>query len=145
MGVSQDFREVKFSDMDNMMSVSNDTLYAINFWATWCKPCVEELPYFEEAKIQYSDKKFRIILVSLDFQHEVDTKFKDFLLDRNLQNEVWYLNERKFNKFIPEIDQNWSGALPFTLFFRGKDNLRKGKEGAFKDGELNKILNELLN
>ena len=106
------------------------------FWATWCKPCVAELPYFEKLHELGEGEKFKVILISLDFQHEIDTKFKPFLEERKLKSEVWYLNERKFNKFIPTVEEGWSGALPFTLIFRAADDFRYWKEGAFKKDEL---------
>jgi len=141
---AQEYKTVKFEQIHTLMETSNDTLYIVNFWATWCKPCVEELPYFEKAYNNFANEKVKIILVSLDFQHEIETKFKGFLRERNLQNEIWYLDEKKFSKFIPKLDSKWSGALPFTLFFRGTDGLRHGMEGAFEEGSLNKKIREFI-
>src|SRR5690606_6809447 len=45
----------------------NDSIYVINFWATWCKPCIKELPAFEKIASEYADKKVKVLLVSLDF------------------------------------------------------------------------------
>ena len=42
-------------------------VYLIDFWATWCKPCIKELPAFEELNARYQDKGLKVVLVSLDF------------------------------------------------------------------------------
>ncbi len=57
----------KFEDFEYLLEKDNDTTYVINFWATWCLPCVKELPEFEEINQHFKDKKFKMILVSLDF------------------------------------------------------------------------------
>ncbi len=55
---------------EKVIRPANDTLYVVNFWATWCKPCVAELPYFEEAGEKYKSEKIKVLLVSLDFLRE---------------------------------------------------------------------------
>ncbi|HSY61235.1 MAG TPA: TlpA disulfide reductase family protein, partial [Cytophaga sp.] len=77
----------------------NDTLYVVNFWATWCGPCVAELPYFEQAAKTYAGKKIKIILINLDFSSE-EAKVAAFIKKRNLQNEVYQLNAADPNKWI---------------------------------------------
>jgi len=141
---AQDYKVVRFDDIQQIMETKNDTLYVLNFWATWCKPCVEELPFFDEMQERYQDQKMKIILISLDFQSQIESKFKPFLQQRKLKSEVWFLNESKFNKFIPQVDQNWSGALPFTLFLRESDQYRSAKEGAFLHGELKTIFDNIF-
>src|ERR1044071_5943159 len=54
---------VKFKYLDSLFHSRNDTTYLINFWATWCNPCVHELPFFEELRENYKDKKLSIILL----------------------------------------------------------------------------------
>jgi len=133
---AQEFREVQFDEVHSLLSLSNDTLYLIDFWATWCKPCVEELAYIDELTELYADRKFKVILISMDFQSQVESKFIPFLEERKLKSTVWYLNEKKFGKFIPKVEKEWSGALPFTLIFRTEDNLKLWHEGIFEKEEL---------
>ncbi|MFN8416432.1 MAG: TlpA disulfide reductase family protein [Cytophagaceae bacterium] len=108
----------------------NDTLYIVNFWATWCRPCIEELPYFEEAKKVYSDKKVKILLVNLDFLSE-SAKVEAFVTKKNLKNEVYQLSDTDANKWINQIDTTWDGAIPVTVFYQG------GKKVLFHNGALN--------
>ena len=52
-----------FNDLEKALVKENDTLYVINFWATWCAPCVKELPHFESYNNENSNKKIKVILV----------------------------------------------------------------------------------
>ncbi|WP_397363459.1 redoxin domain-containing protein [Olleya sp. R77988] len=91
--------------------------YVINFWATWCAPCVKELPYFEKLNANYLDKKVEVILVSLDFPKHIDTKLKPFLKKQKLKSEVILLDDVDSNTWIPKVDKDWSGAIPATIIY----------------------------
>lgn len=107
----------------------DNTLYVVNFWATWCKPCIEELPYFEEIGKKYADKNVKILLVSLDFVSEKE-KVSKFVERKNLQNEVYLLNAGNPNTWIDKIEPGWDGAIPATLMYKG------GQKVFFHEGDL---------
>ena len=118
---------------------ANDTLFVINFWATWCVPCVEEMPFFIQATKTFSDRKVKIILVSLDFFKE-HNKLVAFVKNRNIENEVYHLNAGNPNSWIDKIDSSWSGALPATILYRS------GKKVLFHEVELNQSqLDSIIN
>lgn len=98
----------------------NDTTYVINFWATWCKPCVEELPYFEQINELYKDEKVQVILVSMDFKSQIESKLKPFVEKYELQSSVVAITDRKYNNWIDKVDADWNGAIPVTLIYNGK-------------------------
>ena len=97
----------------------SDTVYVINFWATWCKPCVEELPYFEQAQRDYKHAPVKILLVSLDFKHQLKSKLIPFLANHQVESEVVLLYAPDANAWIDRVDPQWTGALPATLIYRG--------------------------
>lgn len=101
----------------------NDTTYIINFWATWCKPCVEELPYFEQLNELYKDEKVQVILVSMDFKRQIESKLKPFIEKYELQSKVVAITDRKYNNWIDRVDGDWDGAIPVTLIYNGKRRL----------------------
>jgi len=100
----------------------NDTVYIINFWATWCIPCVKELPEFDRLETYYSGKPVKILLVSFDFKESYPDKLDAFVKKRKLLPEVVWFNETNANEFIPKIENKWSGAVPATLII---DNRKK--------------------
>ncbi len=108
---------------------NDDTLHILNFWATWCKPCVAELPYFEEALSKYNDQPVKITLVSLDFLHQLESKLLPFVKQHSLRSEVVLLHEPDANAWIERVDQQWTGSIPATLFYLNEH--RSFYEGSF--------------
>jgi thiol-disulfide isomerase/thioredoxin len=95
----------------------NDTLYIVNFWATWCRPCVAELPYFEKAAATYANKKLKILLVSVDGMRE-QRKVEAFVNSRKSEASFVLLSEQQPNEWINAVDSSWTGAIPATVFYR---------------------------
>lgn len=141
---SQNYKVVKFNEVEKILQSDNDTLYILNFWATWCQPCVKELPYFEEVNAQFKDEKFQLVLISMDFKSDLTKRVEPFLEKQQLKSTVWFLDETKQNDFIPKVEDSWSGAIPFTLMIRGSDDFRYWKEGEWTLKELNEKIQEAL-
>jgi thiol-disulfide isomerase/thioredoxin len=97
-----------------------DTLFVVNFWATWCKPCVQELPAFDSLKVSAAGEKVKILLVCLDFREDIAKKVNPFLRQRHVQSECVLLDEVDGNSYINSMSPKWSGAIPATLFIKGK-------------------------
>jgi len=116
--LAQKVQTWQWNDLEKITKANNDTLYVINFWATWCKPCVEELPYFEEVTERYANEKVKVILVSLDFSKQLETKLIPFVAENNLSSKVVYFNEPNYNSWIDKVSDDWSGSIPATLFVR---------------------------
>lgn len=110
-----------FEELAPLFQNSNDTTYVINFWATWCKPCVEELPYFEQLAAATANDKVKVVMVSLDFKKDVRTKLYRFIKDRPLSLPVVALTDSKYNNWIDRVDPNWGGAIPVTVVYRGEE------------------------
>lgn len=111
----------KTNDLLKRIHNSSDTTYIVNFWATWCKPCVAELPEFEKMHIQKKDSLVKIILVCMDFKEDLGKKVKPFIQKNQYKSEVVLFDELNANEFINRIDSTWSGAIPATMItFRNK-------------------------
>jgi len=63
-----------YNELKPFLEKKDDKIYVINFWATWCAPCIKELPYFEKIKQEYAHKNVEVLLVSLDFPKQVEKK-----------------------------------------------------------------------
>lgn len=145
LGTGQNYKTFeKFEALENALVKENDTLYVINFWATWCAPCVKELPYFEAFNAENSNKKIKVILVSLDFKKQIESNFKPFLKKKNYQTEVVLLNDKDYNSWLSKVDENWSGAIPATWLIYGKRRLFVEKD--FKNvEELKQYISSFIN
>ncbi|GAA4326638.1 hypothetical protein GCM10023115_38670 [Pontixanthobacter gangjinensis] len=109
-----------FEDLEPVFHLENDTTYVINFWATWCKPCIKELPYFEAVDSIYSDKKLKVVLVSLDFPKQIEDKLVPFVREKKLNSKVLVLLDGKYNNWIDKVSEDWSGAIPATYIYKGE-------------------------
>jgi thiol-disulfide isomerase/thioredoxin len=133
---------LKLDELEQRISGNNDTLYVVNFWATWCKPCIEELPYFEKLNGDTAFKNVKVLLVSLDFPSQLESKVEPFLKRKKLMSEVFLLDEKNPNAWIDRVSAEWSGAIPATLFvFKNK---RVFHEKEFEQEELYSVVNSLL-
>ncbi len=132
-----------FDDLAYIFQQQTDTTYIINFWATWCKPCVEELPYFEQLTKKYQGQKVKVILVSLDFKKQLETKLVPFLKEHQIQSEVMVLLDPDANAWVDRVDPSWSGAIPITLVY--KNEKRAFYEESFEDyAALEKIVQPFI-
>jgi thiol-disulfide isomerase/thioredoxin len=133
-------------DKEQLMEVTsrdNDTTYVINFWATWCSPCVKEIGYFEELSLKSKEKKLEVILISLDFPDRADKQLRPFLKERSITASVMLMTDLDYNSWIEQVDVSWSGAIPATLIYnRGK---RIFLEQELTRAELNKYVNQISN
>ncbi|RED48308.1 TlpA family protein disulfide reductase [Seonamhaeicola aphaedonensis] len=132
-----------FERLEPILYKEDNTIYVINFWATWCAPCVKELPYFEDLYANYKDKNVEVILVSLDFPHQYESKLKPFIKERDLKSKIVVLDDVDSNSWIPKVNKDWSGSIPATIIY--KDNKRQFYEQSFTYNELEEVLKEFLN
>lgn len=95
----------------------------VNFWATYCGPCVKELPYFDALQQTYADQNVRVILVNLDFVSQLEQRLKPFLEKHHIKSEIVVLGDQDADIWVPKVSSLWNGELPFTTV------LKKGKQG----------------
>lgn len=125
-----------FDKLEYFLKQKNDTTYVVNFWATWCIPCVEELPHFEKLNEKYKGDKVKVMLVSLDMSKMVESRLLPFIKNKQLKSDVVYLQDPDQNTWLPKVDPAWSGAIPATIIYN-KDK-RKFYKQSFTYDELEK-------
>ncbi|MEO0895106.1 MAG: TlpA disulfide reductase family protein [Bacteroidota bacterium] len=123
---------------------SGDTLFVYNFWATWCRPCVKELPYFQKLDSVYADKKVKVVLISIDDPEMIEPMVKPFVKRRKITQPVYVLTDPKQNDWIPQISEEWSGAIPATLIMNNEEGIVSFKEQSFTYEELSEWVDEVL-
>jgi len=131
-----------FEQLEPVLNKRNDTTYVINFWATWCKPCVKEMPDLMKANQKFKDQKFKMILVSMDFDTYLHTKVIPFINEQNIETDVILLNDSKQHEWIEKVNSAWSGAIPITILFN-KD-FYFFREGEITFEELNELITKNL-
>jgi thiol-disulfide isomerase/thioredoxin len=121
---AQETEKIGIPELEKILSSPADQLHVVNFWATWCPPCVTELPYFEKLSKEYQGKGVKFILVSLDFPSQIDSKLIPFLKKYKITADVRVMTNLDYNSWIDKVDSNWQGNIPVTIFF---NNARKAK------------------
>ena len=121
---AQDVKTIKYEELLEMVNQNNDQLIVVNFWATWCGPCVSEMPHFTEVNEKYKDNpNFKLLLVSMDRVKQLES-VKKFITANNINAEVVLLDDNKrMNEWIPKIDKSWSGNIPVTAFFQNGEKV----------------------
>lgn len=136
-------KSLTYKELKPFLEKKDDKIYVINFWATWCGPCVKELPYFEKINAIYANKNVEVLLVSLDFPKQIEKQLIPFIEKNKLQSEVVLLDDVNENYWIKAIDSTWSGAIPATIIYN--KNRRKFYEQSFDYKTLNKELQTFIN
>ncbi|HRV86024.1 MAG TPA: TlpA disulfide reductase family protein [Saprospiraceae bacterium] len=129
----EDIPKSDFTGLQKRLGVGKDTTFILNFWATWCHPCIEELPYFEALYPQFQDTPVKIVLISLDFPEQAAEKLPAFIQKHRLQNQVWFLDDPNPNSWVNTVESEWSGSIPATWVW--KAGKRAFKEGSFANLE----------
>lgn len=130
-----------FDELNAYIQNNSEKPLVVNFWATWCAPCVKELPYFQ--KLHQENPNIKVVTVSLDFEKQVESKLKPFLKKKNYTFVTTYMADKKYNNWISKVDENWSGSIPATWIISGNKGVFVEQEFASFE-ELNQFVNESL-
>lgn len=121
---SQKISFVKKEQLAYWLSAETDTVYVLNFWATWCGPCVAELPAFEKLNKKYATEKVKVVLISTDFKRNVESRLKPFVKRKKLRSQVAFMDEPNPNDWVNLVSPEWSGAIPATVIVSGRNHKR---------------------
>jgi thiol-disulfide isomerase/thioredoxin len=135
--------EIGKEELVALSALDNDTTYVVNFWATWCSPCIKEIGYFEELHRKPVDPALKVILISLDFPNTIDRRVVPFLKEKNITADVYLVTDLDYNAWIERIDPDWSGAIPATLIYNREKRLFLEKE--LSKDELFEYVTQIIN
>lgn len=115
----------------------------INFWATWCIPCVEEFPLLVELDKEYKGK-IDFITISIDDLAEIKRDVPKFLKSQNATMPAYLLHTRDENKVIGELSKEYGGGLPFSILYSTDGTTLYGKQGLLKLDVIKPIIDDAI-
>ncbi|WP_127125769.1 TlpA disulfide reductase family protein [Pseudoflavitalea rhizosphaerae] len=139
-------QSVKKLKIDQLISYidSSDHPLVVSFWATWCAPCVEEVPWLQAGVEKYKNEKVELVLVSLDFDSEYPAGLQSFIKKKNFIATFFWLDESNADYFCPKVDEKWSGGIPATLFINKTTGYRKFFERQLTDRQVEPEIRALV-
>ena len=136
---------IKIDELKSMLKAKSDTTYVINFMATWCKPCLAEIPIFEQVAKKNLLSKFKLVYISLDAFEDLSKKLNTLIVQKNIQNKIYLLDEPAFTSWIGIVEPNWNGAIPITLIFNPEKKTKSIIRNATTYQQLSTTVAEHLN
>jgi thiol-disulfide isomerase/thioredoxin len=140
---AQGIKKIKIEELTDYIDKSDHPLI-VNFWATYCLPCIHEIPYFQAETKKYEKKGVELLLVSLDLSDYYPLKIAAFVNKQQYVATLFWLDESNADHFCPKIDKNWSGGIPSTLFVNNKTGYRRFFERQLTEPQLKENIFDLL-
>lgn len=107
-----------YDDLSTLLNRHEETTLVVNFWATYCAPCVQEIPFLDSLQQKYAGRRLKVVLVNLDFRHQLKQRLEPFLEKHHLSSKVVVLADQDADSWIPKVSPDWDGGLPFTLLLK---------------------------
>ena len=139
----QTIQKVKITDVLKIADTSSVPI-VINFFATWCRPCVEELPWFQKTVPNYKDTRVKLLLVSLDYADDYPKEIRSFAKKHEINAQIVWLDEADPNYFCPKIDKRWEGTIPVSLMVNNANHFRAFYDHQIPEEQLKTALNNLV-
>jgi thiol-disulfide isomerase/thioredoxin len=143
---AQDIKPLhNIKELEAIKDSAKGSVLLLNFWASWCKPCVSEFPELVKLYNNYKDKGFQLIFISLDDVSDVDKSVKPFLKKQGVDFISYYNKFEKPEELIDYIDKNWQGAIPSTYIYDKEGKMQTGILGTKKYDEFESEISKYLN
>lgn len=139
----QQIPSVKVTELAKTIRESKGPLI-VNFWATFCIPCMQEMPHFQQMAEKYKAQGVSILFVSLDLKGYYPDSIIKAVKKHNIFQPVAWLNETNADYFCPKIDSSWSGGMPSSLLVNNATNYHRFFEEQMSAEELESAIQEML-
>ena len=133
----------KITDLEAYIAKADHPLI-INFWATFCAPCVKEIPYFQSTVEAHRQEGVELILVSLDLPDYYPARIASFAKKQDYHATMAWLNETEADYFCPHVDQRWTGGIPSSLFVNNKNHYRRFYDRQLTEPQVGLAIKEMV-
>lgn len=140
---SQEIKKVTIRELDSLIR-SEQRPVVVSFWATWCTPCLHEIPWLEAAVKKNESKGVELMLVSLNGPGFYPEKLRQFIADKGYKARFYWLEDQDANSFGKRIHPRWRGSLPANLFVNNVKGYRKFLERQVTDRQAYYEIDEML-
>lgn len=138
--LAQQIQIISRNELIDLLKPDENQLQVFNFWASWCAPCVKELPIFKQATEKYGNQ-LQVTLISLDFAEDI-SKAQNILQKKGINFKTYLLSDTKYNEWIDKVEPQWQGAIPMTILQKGKKRIFINEEVSWQ--KLEKYIIDLL-
>jgi thiol-disulfide isomerase/thioredoxin len=136
-------QKIKITDLESYIAASDHPVI-VNFWATFCVPCVKEIPYFQSTVAHFKDQNVELVLVSLDLPDYYPEKIGDFVKKQGYTARILWLNETNADYFCPRVDPRWTGGIPSSLFINNKTHYRRFFDRQLTEPQVDLEIKEMI-
>ena len=138
--------KIRVADLKEILRKDSGKVVLVNAWATWCKPCQDEIPSLLKLRKAFRGKAFRLILLSADDVEDIDKKVRPMLKKFKVDFPSYLMNDKSDQVFISGMSSEWNGALPTSFLYDRTGKLKATLVGErtyrqFED-EVTKLIEE---
>jgi thiol-disulfide isomerase/thioredoxin len=135
---------ISAKEFRRLLAKEQGNVLVVNFWATWCIPCIREFPDLSKLQEKHSERGLKVIAVSMDDPELLDTKVKRFIQEHRPGFVTYLQTEADPDTFASVVDPGWSGVVPTTYVIDRTGKVRKSMVGRRSYEEFEAAITPLL-
>jgi thiol-disulfide isomerase/thioredoxin len=126
-----------------MLKSNSGHVTLVDFWATWCAPCRQEMPLLAKLAGRLRDKGLRLVTLSADDPEQAPAAIA-FLKKSGISEPAYLRRALDDDKFIASVEPNWSGALPALFLYNRQGKLVKSFVGETEISAIEAAIKKIL-